>query len=128
MLERVGDRDIVIGSRFIDGGEIEGRSFWRDLLSIVANRFIRFITGKKIRDWTSGLRVYKREIWESTMPKVECIKWDFQFEALYKSILDGYKVEEVPITFHERAGGASKFNLGEAFYFVFSIFKILLTT
>jgi len=122
------DTDIVIGSRFTQGGSIEGRSFWRDLMSVTANRFIRTITAKNIKDWTSGLRVYKRQVWTNTMPHVECIKWDFQFESLYKSIKDGYQVKETPILFHERAGGTSKFNLNEAIYFVFSIFKILLTT
>jgi hypothetical protein len=97
-------------------------------MSVFANGFIKLITGIKICDWTSGFRIYKRAIWENTMPKVECIKWDFQFESLYKSVLDGYKVKEVPIFFHERAGGTSKFNLGEAFYFVFSIFKVLIST
>ncbi|MFW6109670.1 MAG: polyprenol monophosphomannose synthase [archaeon] len=122
------DTDIVIGSRFTQGGSIEGRSFWRDLMSVTANRFIRTITAKNIKDWTSGLRVYKRDVWTNTMPHVECIKWDFQFESLYKSIKDGYQVTETPIHFHERAGGSSKFNLSEAIYFVFSIFKILITT
>lgn len=118
--------DIVIGSRFVKGGKIEGRVAWRDILSAFANHFIRVMTGYKIMDWTSGFRVYRREVWETTIPNVNCIKWDFQFEFLYKALLDNYKVKETPITFHERAGGHSKFSLIEALYFVFSLFKIFL--
>jgi len=127
MIMEAKEADIVIGSRFTEGGSIEGRSIWRDLLSTFANRFIRILTGYPIRDWTSGFRVYRRAVWEATMPRVQCIKWDFQFESLYKAILDGRTVREVPISFHERAGGSSKFNLSEALYFVLSFFKIFLT-
>jgi dolichol-phosphate mannosyltransferase len=128
MIKKAKKTDIVIGSRFVKGGKIEGRSAWRNLLSTLANYFIRIFTDSNITDWTSGLRVYKREVWEKTMPKVECIKWDFQFESLYKALLDNFTVEEIPISFSERSGGRSKFNLGEAFYFVLSFFKIILNT
>lgn len=128
MIEAADTADIVIGSRFVKGGGIEGRSMWRDMLSTFANYFIRAITGHNIRDWTSGLRVYRREVWETSMPRVECMKWDFQFESLYKALFDNFKVKEVPITFHERLEGNSKFSITEAFYFIISFFKILLST
>jgi len=128
MIEEAETVDIVIGSRFVKGGGIEGRSMWRDLLSTLANYFIRTITGYGISDWTSGLRVYRREVWETTMPKVECIKWDFQFESLYKALFDKFTVREIPIIFHERLEGHSKFSVNEAFYFVISFFHILLRT
>lgn len=128
MIREAETTDIVIGSRYVKGGKIEGRSAWRNLLSAFANWFIRIITGYGIRDWTSGFRVYRREVWETTMPKVECIKFDFQFESLYKALLDNFTVKEVPIFFHERSGGHSKFNMSEAFYFVVSVFKIMLDT
>lgn len=127
MIEETDNADIVIGSRFVKGGGIEGRSIWRDMFSTFANYFIRTITGRNIRDWTSGLRIYRREVWETSMPKVECMKWDFQFESLYKALFDEFKVKEIPITFHERLEGHSKFSITEAFYFIISFFKILLS-
>ena len=128
MIQEAETVDIVIGSRYVKGGKIEGRSAWRNLLSTFANYFIRIITGYGIMDWTSGFRVYRREVWETTMLKVKCIKWDFQFESLYKALLDNFTVKEIPISFHERSGGRSKFNIGEAFFFVLSLSKILLST
>jgi dolichol-phosphate mannosyltransferase len=128
MMDETETADIVIGSRFVKGGGIKGRSMWRDMLSTFANYFIRAMTRRNIRDWTSGLRVYRREVWETSMPRVECMKWDFQFESLYKALFDNFKVKEVPITFHERLEGNSKFSITEAFYFIISFFKILLST
>jgi len=126
MLRVAGERDIVIGSRLIKGGKIVGRSFTRDLLSIFTNLVIRATTGLSIRDWTSGLRVYRRKTWETIMPHVNCNKWDFQFESLYKARLEGFTVGEVPITFYERADGESKFSVWEALDFVCSFLKVRL--
>ena len=118
MLREAGECDIVIGSRLVRGGRIVGRSPIRDPLSIFTNL--------AIRDWTSGLRVYRRAVWAEIMPKVHCNKWDFQFESLYKARLGGFTVGEVPITFYERADGESKFSLREALDFIGSFLKVRL--
>ncbi|MBS7638466.1 polyprenol monophosphomannose synthase [Candidatus Bathyarchaeota archaeon] len=126
LLEAVKEADIAIGSRLIKGGRIEGRSRWRDLMSITANGFIRLLAGQPIRDWTSGLRVYRREALEAILPKVACKKWDYQFEVLYKALKSKYRAREVPITFRERAGGRSKFDIKEALTFMKSIIQVYL--
>jgi len=125
MLKAAEEADLVIGSRLIDGGRIEGRSFWRDSLSVVTNGVIRLFTGREIFDWTSGLRVYRRALWEDVMPDVHCDKWDFQFESLYKAVKRGHRVREVPITFYERADGESKFSLREGLVFLGSFIRIV---
>ncbi len=126
LLEAMEGVDIVIGSRLVEGGKILGRSRWRDLLSISANGLIRMLTGEPIRDWTSGFRMYRRAALEATLPRVACKKWDYQFEILYKALKSNYKVREVPITFRERAGGRSKFDLKEAMTFMKSIIQVCL--
>jgi dolichol-phosphate mannosyltransferase len=125
LLEEAREKDIVVGSRLIKGGEIKGRTIWRDILSYSANWFIKLITGYPIRDWTSGYRVYKREVLEEVFPQVECMKWDFQFDVLYVSLLSGFSVKEKAITFRDRGGGKSKFDLHEAFTFVTSVLRII---
>jgi dolichol-phosphate mannosyltransferase len=124
MLKKAEELDIVIGSRLVEGGRIIGRSPIRDLLSIFTNLAIRATTGLKICDWTSGLRIYRRSTWEAIMPHVNCNKWDFQFESLYKATLSGFRIGEVPITFHERADGDSKFSVIEALDFIGSFLKV----
>ncbi len=125
MLKAAEEADLVIGSRLIDGGRIEGRSIWRDSLSVLTNGVIRLVTGGGIFDWTSGLRVYRRALWEDVMPDVHCDKWDFQFESLYKTVKRGRRVCEVPITFYERADGESKFSLREGLVFLGSFVRIV---
>lgn len=125
LIQAMRENDIVIGSRLVKGGQIVGRNMWRDFLSYTANGFIRLITGYKMNDWTSGYRVYRRHVLEKVFPQVECMKWDFQFDVLYVSLLSGYKVEEMPITFKDRGGGKSKFSLKEALTFMSSVLKIL---
>jgi len=126
LLEAVREADIAIGSRLVKGGKIMGRSRWRDLMSISANGLIRLLTGQPIRDWTSGFRIYRREVLEAILPRVACKKWDYQFEVLYKALKSNYRAREVPITFRERAGGRSKFDLKEALTFMKSIFQVYL--
>ena len=59
------------------------------------------------------------------MPLVHCDKWDFQFESLYKALKLNQSVAETPITFYERADGASKFTAGDAFGFLDSFIRII---
>lgn len=128
LIDAFKDHDIVVGSRFTRGGEIKGRSIWRNVLSVFANLFIRLLSGYPIKDWTSGLRVYRRAVLETVFPQVACIKWDFQFEVLYRSLISNFNVKEMPITFKERGGGRSKFDLKEALIFATSVFQILFKT
>lgn len=126
MLELTKNYDIVIGSRICRGGKIVGRSFIRDLASYLTNFFITLVLLTPIRDWTSGLRVYRRCVWTEIMPFVHCNKWDFQFEGLYKSLKSGKLACEIPITFYERAEGSSKFSTMDALVFIESFIKIIL--
>jgi len=126
MIQTLSDHDIIIGSRLVRGGRIVGRTLTRDLLSISVNTVLRTLLRVNVYDWTSGLRAYRREVWEDIMPEVHCDKWDFQFESLYKAIRKGYTVKEHPITFYERAEGESKFSLKEGLVFLQSFIKIIL--
>ena len=125
LIEAARDSNIVIGSRLCRGGEIKGRSFYRDFLTYFTNKFIKYFTRKGINDWTSGLRVYHRDTWMELMPEVHCNKWDFQFESLFKAIKMGYSVREVPITFYERLEGSSKFGLPDMLLFIQSFFNVV---
>jgi len=126
MIENISKSDMVIGSRICVGGIIIGRIILRDFFTYLTNFIIRFSVDRNIQDWTSGLRLYRRAIWEQIMPDVHCNKWDFQFENLYHSQKIGAIIKEIPITFHEHAGGSSKFNFLDAILFLRSFFRILL--
>ena len=101
--------DLVIGSRWMLGGETENWSKSRKLLSRAANLYVRAMLGMGVKDSTAGFRIYSSSILERL--NLEAIKsegYSFQIEmtrAVYKL---GGKIIEVPITFRERENGVSK--------------------
>ena len=103
--------DIVIGTRYSDGGSMPAKwPFQRKLFSVTANILMRLITGRiKIHDWTGGYRAIKKEVFQKEKEKVKAYTgYTFQVAFLYKSLLDGFKVGEVPIHFEIRREGDSK--------------------
>ena len=101
--------DLVIGSRWMLGGETENWSKSRELLSRAANLYVRAMLGMGVKDSTAGFRIYSSSILKKL--NLEAIKsegYSFQIEmtrAVYKL---GGKMIEVPITFRERENGVSK--------------------
>lgn len=104
-----GGADVVIGSRYIDGGRIENWPLRRLLLSAFANRYVRLITGLSARDCTSGFRCWRRAALER-IPFESIASNDYAFlvELLWEAQAAGCRVSEVPITFVERRAGVSK--------------------
>ena len=108
MKSRLG-ADLVIGSRWISGGEIENWSKGRELLSRFANRYVRAVLNLGINDSTSGFRVYSADLLKRI--ELEDIKSEgycFQIEMTRAARKVGGKIVEVPITFRERESGVSK--------------------
>lgn len=108
MKSRVG-ANLVIGSRWISGGEIENWSKGREILSRFANRYVRTILNLKINDSTSGFRIYDANLLRDI--GVESIRsngYTFQIEMTRAARKNGAKIVEVPITFRERENGSSK--------------------
>ncbi|MDQ7798728.1 MAG: polyprenol monophosphomannose synthase [Candidatus Edwardsbacteria bacterium] len=111
LLEGLNQADVVLGSRFVKGGADVGRGCLRHAVTVFANWYIRLVLRIKIRDCTSGYRVFKREVLEaidvdSLISRGPAIVQ----EILYSSILSGFKVKEVPIVFIDRQRGNSSFN------------------
>jgi dolichol-phosphate mannosyltransferase len=101
--------DVVIGSRYVAGGEIRNWPMRRRLLSRFANMYIRSITRLSARDCTSGYRCWRRETLAS-LPLDRFISdgYSFLVEMLFVAARRGALIGEVPITFVERREGESK--------------------
>ena len=100
---------LAIGSRYVEGGALEGWSGGRHLLSLCANTYARVLLGFPIRDSTSGFRCYRREVLEAIdLKSVSSEGYAFQVDLAYRTWKLGFQVEEVPITFRERRAGQSK--------------------
>ena len=103
------DADLVIGSRWISGGEIQNWSKGRELLSRLANRYVRMVLNLHINDSTSGFRVYSSELMKKIdIASIQSEGYCFQIEMTRAARKAGGKIVEVPITFRERERGVSK--------------------
>jgi dolichol-phosphate mannosyltransferase len=101
--------DVVIGSRYVPGGQIINWPFRRKLLSRFANMYVRTVTRLSARDCTSGYRCWRRDVL-AAMPLDRFISdgYSFLVEMLYVTSGRGSRIGEVPITFVERRLGESK--------------------
>lgn len=107
------DADMVIGSRYIEGGSLDHNwPAWRKFLSRFGNEYSRLILNSKTRDMTGGYRLWKREVL-STIPleQIRSNGYIFQVEMAYLATRLGFKIKEIPIYFAERESGQSKMNL-----------------
>jgi hypothetical protein len=103
------DADVVIGSRYRTGVNVINWPISRLLLSIGANEYARWITGLPLADSTGGFKCFRREVLEAIdLPTVRSHGYAFQVELTYRTILAGFRVTEVPITFRDRRLGHSK--------------------
>jgi dolichol-phosphate mannosyltransferase len=106
------DADLVIGSRWIDGGRVQNWPFSRLFLSRIGNLYARLMLGTKISDMTSGFRAYQASFLQNLIATpVSSQGYSFQVELAYRASKTGV-VREVPITFIERTEGRSKMTLG----------------
>jgi len=110
LLEKMGDYDIVVGSRYVPGGSIDpSLALWRKLLSKAGNRYVRLITGLKVHDATSGFRCLRRQVFEGIeLHRIRSTNYIFLVEMAYACQRRGYRIAEVPISFGARTRGRSK--------------------
>ncbi len=101
--------DVVVGSRNIPGGGVEGWGLGRHVLSKGGSLYSRVILGVGVRDLTTGYKGYTRRALEAIdLPSVQSNGYSFQIELTYRALRRGLKVVEVPIVFVDRRAGESK--------------------
>jgi dolichol-phosphate mannosyltransferase len=101
--------DLVIGSRYVSGVNVINWPMSRLLLSWVANKYARVITGLPLSDSTAGFKCFRREVLEAIdFSRVGSTGYTFQIEMDFRAWKRGFRVGEVPIIFVDRAEGESK--------------------
>src|SRR5829696_5591774 len=109
LLTAMRDADLVIGSRWVPGGQVRNWPLSRLLLSRGASIYTRVLLRYPIRDATAGYRAYRRGVLEGLkLDEVASTGYCFQIDLGWKTWRSGYRVTEVPITFTERQVGKSK--------------------
>jgi len=118
-----GGYDLVIGSRYCQGGKIVGWHRMRWLISRVANIIASAVVGIRIHDCTSGLRCYSKRYVKTVLPDLHTQTYEIQIETVKQARLRGFRVKEIPITFVNRKRGKSKLTATESRAFVTYIIK-----
>lgn len=103
--------DVVVGSRYMPGGRIEGWSRWRRAISWGGNVYARIVARVPVRDLTSGFVCFKRPVFERIpLETVTSSGYAYTIESKCLAYRAGARIQEIPITFVERRGGRSKFS------------------
>jgi dolichol-phosphate mannosyltransferase len=101
--------DVVIGSRNIPGGGVEGWGIGRHFISKGGSLYSRTILGLGVKDLTSGYKAFTRRALEAIdIETVHSNGYSFQIEMTYRALRKGMRVKEVPIVFVDRTAGRSK--------------------
>jgi dolichol-phosphate mannosyltransferase len=101
--------DLVLGSRYVEGGDVTDWGFLRRMVSRGGSWYARKILGVDIRDLTGGFKCFRRSVLETLdLSAVHADGYGFQIELTYRSINAGFRVVEIPIVFRDRRVGQSK--------------------
>ena len=119
------DADLVLGSRYIPGGNTVGWPKQRLLLSKFGSWYSGKVLGIPIRDLTGGFKVWKRELLEKIdLPTIESDGYSFQIETTWRAWKNHAHIEQVPIVFHDRIAGASKLSRSVVFEAGWVVWKL----
>jgi dolichol-phosphate mannosyltransferase len=126
LLAPLSDYDVVIGSRYVEGGEVDEEwELGRELLSWWANLYARIILGCSIRDITAGFKAWRRETLEGMdLSAIRSQGYIFQVEMAYVASRLGYQTLEVPIYFEDRQIGESKMTMPVKIEAALGVWKI----
>jgi dolichol-phosphate mannosyltransferase len=101
--------DLVLGSRYTQGGSVVNWGLLRRLISRGGGLYARLILGVDVQDLTGGFKAIHRRVLEAIdLPTLRADGYVFQIEVTYRAILLGFTVVEVPIVFRDRTAGKSK--------------------
>jgi dolichol-phosphate mannosyltransferase len=116
LLAGMADHDVMIGSRYVPGGGVEGGfTLKRRLMSSAINAYARLMLGLTSKDNSGAFRCYRvRKLAEIDLDRVRSRGYSFQEEILFWCQSVGCRIGETPILFENRRAGASKLDMGEA--------------
>jgi dolichol-phosphate mannosyltransferase len=101
--------DMVLGSRYVDGGGVRDWGLLRRMVSRGGCLYARAILGVDVHDLTGGFKCIRRRVLEAVdLPTIRAEGYVFQIEVTYRALLAGFTVTEVPIVFCDRTEGTSK--------------------
>jgi len=122
LLAALADADLVLGSRYIPGGEVNDWGVGRRAISRLGSKYARTALGVGVHDLTGGFKAWRRATLEGIdIEAVSATGYAFQVETTYRAIKAGFRVSEVPINFRDRRIGASKMTRSIVFEAVWQV-------
>lgn len=126
-LNSISDYDLVIGSRYLHGGNVVNWPMHRLLLSYLANIYARWITGLPLHDSTSGFKCFRRHVLEAiNLDRIGSEGYAFQIEMNFICWKKGFRLHEIPIVFVDRLQGKTKMSKKIIFEAVLLVWKLRL--
>ena len=111
LIAAIADNDVVIGSRWVPGGEVVNWPLSRKVISRVGNAYTQVMLRLGIKDATAGFKAFRRSALDALdLDSVASQGYCFQVDMNRRAVAAGLRVQEVPITFVEREHGTSKMN------------------
>lgn len=126
-LQKQGDFDIVLGTRYAGNGGVYGWDFKRKLVSRGANLLSRVILRPNVSDVTGSFRLYKKEVLKRVIMETKSKGYVFQMEMIVRAREAGYKIGEVPIAFVDRIYGDSKLGSDEITQYAKGVWALFLS-
>ncbi|MDR3634562.1 MAG: polyprenol monophosphomannose synthase [Isosphaeraceae bacterium] len=116
LLDGMRDHDVMIGSRYVPGGAVDGEfNFKRKFMSSGINWYARLLLGLKTKDNSGSYRCYRvAKLAEIDLEQIRSRGYSFQEEILFWCRMVGCRMGETPIRFENRRAGVSKINKREA--------------
>ena len=112
LLAALDDADVVLGSRYVPGGGVEGWPLLRRTISRGGCLYARTVLGVSVHDLTGGFKAFRAEVLEYLLGRsINARGYGFQIQMTYEAILADYRVREIPIVFRDRVRGSSKMAL-----------------
>jgi dolichol-phosphate mannosyltransferase len=109
LLEAAERADLVLGSRYVEGGGVSEWGALRRAISRGGSAYARLALGIGVRDVTGGFKCFRREVLEAIdLDSIAARGYAFQVEMTYRALERGFSVVEVPIVFRDRRAGDSK--------------------
>jgi dolichol-phosphate mannosyltransferase len=122
MLKMADRYDLVIGSRYVPGGDTPDWRLHRRFISGCGNVFARTVLSLPVRDCTAGFKCYRRAVLAAfDLDRINLQGYAFQIETVYQATKKGFRIGELPIVFPDRRLGHSKMSgqiVTEAFTYV----------
>ncbi len=100
--------DLVAPSRYMPGGRQVGGPRWKGALSRLAGITLHRLAGLPTHDPTNNFKLYRRSM-IAAIPMALEGGFELALEITVKAWREGYRIEELPATWHDRTAGRSRF-------------------